>query len=148
MEFDAYRHGPNWTETPDDIFREQLAEALQGERWVADGNYSVTRDVVWPRATALVWLDYPMRVVLWRLFWRILRRGIFRQDLWNGNKENIWGHFFTKDSLFVWVFKTHWRRRRTMPVAFSQPEYTHLHIVRLYSSKATEKWLSKLKQLN
>ena len=74
VEFDAYRHGPNWTETPDDIFREQLAEALQGERWVADGNYSVTRDVVWPRATTLVWLDYPMRIVLWRLFWRVFRR--------------------------------------------------------------------------
>ena len=23
VEFDSYRHGPNWTETPDDIFREQ-----------------------------------------------------------------------------------------------------------------------------
>lgn len=28
IEFDAYRHGPNWTETPDDIFREQLREVL------------------------------------------------------------------------------------------------------------------------
>ena len=56
IEFDAYRHGPNWTETPDDLFREQLKEALQGDRWVADGNYGVARDVVWPRATTLVWL--------------------------------------------------------------------------------------------
>lgn len=148
VEFDAYRHGPNWTETPDDIFRVQLAEALQGECWVADGNYSVTRDVVWPRATALVWLDYPMRVVLWRLFWRILRRGIFRQELWNGNKENMWEHFFTKDSMFVWVFKTHWLRRRTMPVALSQPEYGHLRLIHLRSPKATKKWFSNLDMQN
>ena len=149
VEFDAYRHGPNWTETPDDIFRKQLAEALQGERWIADGNYSVARAVVWPRATTLVWLDYPLRVVLWRLFWRILRRGIFRQELWNGNKENMWEHFFfRKDSLFVWVFKTHWLRRRTLPLAFSQPEYAHLNVVRLYSQKATKNWLSSLERLN
>ena len=102
VEFDAYRHGPNWTETPDDIFREQLREALQGDTWVADGNYSVTRDVVWPRATTVIWLDYPLRIVMWRLFWRIMRRGILRHELWNGNRESIWGHFFTRESLFLW----------------------------------------------
>jgi len=37
VELDSYRHGPNWTETPDDIFRDQLSEALQGDAWVADG---------------------------------------------------------------------------------------------------------------
>ena len=57
VEFDAYRHGPNWTETPDETFRKQLAEALSADKWVADGNYSVARDVVWPRATVVIWLD-------------------------------------------------------------------------------------------
>ena len=146
VEFDAYRHGPNWTETPDPIFREQLAEALTGDRWVADGNYSVTRDVVWPRATTLLWLDYPIRIVLWRLFWRILRRGIFRQELWNGNKENMWEHFFTKDSLFIWAWNTHWRRRKTLPPAFEQPEYSHLRVVHLYSPRATKQWIRALNQ--
>ena len=46
VEFDAYRHGPNWTETPDDVFRERLRQALGGDRWVADGNYGVVRNVV------------------------------------------------------------------------------------------------------
>ena len=61
VEFDAYRHGPNWTETPDEVFRDRLREALQGDRWVADGNYSIARDIVWPRATER-WcgLDYPI----------------------------------------------------------------------------------------
>ena len=59
IEFDAIRHGPNWTETPDDVFRERLRLELQGDRWVGDGNYGIARDVVWPRATMLVWLDLP-----------------------------------------------------------------------------------------
>ena len=91
IEFDAYRHGPNWTETPNDVFRERLRQALQGDTWVADGNYRITRDVVWPRATMLVWLDYPIRVVMWRLWWRTIRRTVYRQELWNGNRERVSG---------------------------------------------------------
>ena len=147
IEFDAYRHGPNWAETPDDLFRERLSAALRGDEWVADGNYSIARDVVWPRATTLVWLDYPMRVVMWRLFWRTMRRGVLREELWNGNNENLWWHLVPRRSLFVWAWQTHWRRRRTMPAAIAQPEHAHLEVVRLRSSKATREWLRTLQTM-
>ena len=144
VEFDAYRHGPNWTETPDDIFRAQLAEALSADKWVADGNYSVARDVTWPRATAIVWLDLPFPVTFWRLFWRSMRRGIFRVELWNGNKESLWEHFFTKESLFLWAFNTHWKRRKTFALAFALPEYAHLQVVRLGSPRTARRWLKSV----
>ena len=60
-------------ETPDDLFRERLREALKGDTWVADGNYSAAREVVWPRATTMVWLDYPIHLVMSRLFRRTVR---------------------------------------------------------------------------
>ena len=144
VEFDAIRHGPNWTETPDDVFRETLRDRVQGDRWVGDGNYSLARDVVWPRATQVVWLDFPIRVVMWRLFWRTMRRGVFRQELWNGNREKIWRHFFSRQSLFLWVMQTHWRRRRTIPEALARLEHAHLDLVHLQSPKQAREWLSKL----
>ena len=144
VEFDAYRHGPNWTETPDNVFREHLRQALQLDAWVADGDYDIARDVVWPRANVLVWLDYPIYVVMWRLFWRTMRRGIRREELWNGNRERLWWHFFTRQSLFLWALQTHWRRRRTIPPVLAQPEYLHLDVVHLHSPKATEQWLATL----
>ena len=144
IEFDAYRHGPNWTETPDDLFREQLKEALKGDTWVADGNYTVARDVVWPRATTLLWLDYPIYVVMWRLFWRTMRRGLFRQKLWNGNRESLWQHLFSRQSLFLWAWQTHWRRKRTLPAALAQPEHAHLDLVHLRSPGAANRWLEAL----
>ena len=144
IEFDAYRHGPNWTETPNDVFKERLRQALQGDTWVADGNYRITRDVVWPRATMLVWLDYPIRVVMWRLWWRTIRRTVYRQELWNGNRESIRQHFFSRQSLFLWALQTHWARRRTIPPALAQPEHTHLELVHLRSPKAAYKWLNTL----
>ena len=96
VELDYYRFRPNWVEVPNDEFRECVREALRGDSWVADGNYSLARDVIWPRATLLVWLDYPIYVVLWRLFWRTLGRGVLRKELWHGNKEKLWWHFFSR----------------------------------------------------
>lgn len=146
IEFDGIRHGPNWTETPDEVFREMLGRRLQGDRWVGDGNYSFARDVVWPRATTVVWLDYPIRVVMWRLLWRTLRRGVLRQELWNGNRERIWWHFFSRQSLFLWAMQTHWRRRRTVPAALARPEHGHLDLVHLRSPKDARRWLLTLRQ--
>ena len=146
VEMDAYRHGPNWTETPDGKFRRILDDALRGECWVADGNYSVTRDTVWPRATAIVWLDFNFGLVFWRLALRTLRRGITRETLWNGNKENLFSHLFTRHSLFLWAFKSHWRRRRTLPLALAQPQHTHLRLVRLRSPRAAAQWLADVQR--
>ena len=146
VEMDAYRHGPNWRETPDDEFRRQLAHALSGDRWVADGNYSMARDSVWPRATAIVWLDFNFGLVFWRLALRTLRRGITRETLWNGNKENLFSHLFTRHSLFLWAFKSHWRRRRTLPLALAQPQYAHLRMVRLRSRRAAARWLADVQR--
>ena len=146
VEMDAYRHGPNWTETPDGKFRRILDDALRGECWVADGNYSMARDSVWPRATAIVWLDFNFGLVFWRLALRTLRRGITRETLWNGNKENLFSHLFTRHSLFLWAFKSHWRRRRTLPLALAQPQHTHLRLVRLRSPRAAARWLADVQR--
>ena len=144
VEFDAYRHGPNWVETPNDVFRAQISEALSAEGWVADGNYSLARGIVWPRATAIVWLDYPFPVVFWRLWRRTWSRGIRRTELWNGNREDLWRHFLTGDSLFLWQIKTHWRRRRQLTEALAQPEYAHLRVLRFRSPRQAAQWLDSI----
>src|SRR5207237_3115895 len=50
IELDAIRHGPNWTETPDDRFRELVGARTIGDAWVVDGNHSMTIDLTWRRA--------------------------------------------------------------------------------------------------
>ena len=142
VELDAIRHGPNWQETPDDAFRRRVADALAGDVWVADGNYSVTRDLIWERATTLIWLDYPFPIVFWRLFWRTIIRGVLRKRLWNGNREDLWRHFLTRDSLFLWAAQTHWRRRKTLPIALAQPQYAHLRVMRFRRARQTREWLA------
>src|SRR5437016_1896693 len=50
VELDALHWVPGWTEAPTDALRERVTEALAGDAWLVDGNYSVVRDIVWPRA--------------------------------------------------------------------------------------------------
>ena len=57
VELDAFYWNPNWTPARLDVFRERTAQALSGDEWVVDGNYSEVRDIVWRRTDTVVWLD-------------------------------------------------------------------------------------------
>ena len=147
---DAIRHGPNWTETPDDIFREKVGDATQEDIWVVDGNYSIARDVLWPKATTLIYLDYSVGVIMRRLIARTLRRNIKREVLWNGNKENILDNFkiFTDESVIAYSLKNHWRLRRDFTRLFEHPDYAHVQKLRFRTPRATEEWLKGLASQN
>ena len=130
IELDALHWEPNWTEAPDDIFRQRVRSATTGDRWVVDGNYSKARDLLWPRTELLVWLDYSIARIYARLLRRTTRRIITREELWSGNRERFRTGFMSRDSLFVWALQTHWKRRRTFPDALARPEAAHLHVFR------------------
>lgn len=142
IEMDALHWEPNWTEAPTEVFRERVQKAATHERWVMDGNYSVVRDIAWPAADTVVWLDYPLPVILWRLLRRTLRRVFLHEELWNGNRERFATQFLTPNSLFLWLFKTYWRRRCEYPEMLARPEYAHLALIRLRSPYETERWLA------
>ena len=146
VELDALYWGPDWTPVPTELFRERTAQALSGEAWVVDGNYSKVRDIVWSRADTIVWLDYPLPVIMWRLVRRTFRRVVMREELWGGNRERWRAQFFSRDSLFLWALRTYGRRRREYPALFSQPEHAHLTIVHLRRAKDAEAWLSALEE--
>ena len=141
VELDALNWGPNWTAADTATFRAQVAAATAGERWVVDGGYASARDLLWPRADAIIWLDYPIWVNLWRLFWRACRRIRSKEALWNGNRESFRTNFLSRDSLFVWVVQTHRTRRQEYEGLFASPKYAALPVARLRSPRATARWL-------
>lgn len=145
VELDGLHWEPNWVEAPNDVFRERVKQSLQGDSWVADGNYHQVRDIVWNRANTVVWLDYPFSIIMGRLAKRTLRRILTREKLWNGNREHF-RNVFSKDSVFLWAFKTYRRRRRQYPELLRRPENAHLSLVRLRSPKESSEFLSRLKQ--
>lgn len=145
VELDGLFHGPNWTPAERDVFRARVSDAIAAPAWVTDGNYSSSlRDIIWPAADLLVWLDYPFRIVIWRLFLRTMRRSIRREELWNGNRESLRSHLLTRDSLFLWAKNTHWKHRRQWTALFAAPELAHVRIVRLHRLREAEAWIRHL----
>jgi adenylate kinase family enzyme len=141
IEMDALHWEPNWTQATEAALRERVVAAIAGERWVVDGNYSMVRDLTWPRAETVIWLDYPLPLILLRLTRRTLRRVVLREELWNGNRERLWEQF-TRDSLYWWVLTTYRRRRREIPAYLAEPAYAHLTLVHMRSPRAADAWLA------
>jgi adenylate kinase family enzyme len=69
VELDALNWGPNWTPAGAELLRARAEETTRSPCWVVAGNYSETRPVTWARAEAIIWVDYSLWVVFWRL-WR------------------------------------------------------------------------------
>lgn len=142
VELDALHWEPNWTGAPQEVLRERLRTAIAGDGWVVDGNYAMVRDLVWARAEAVVWLDLPLRTVLWRYLRRTVRRVSRREELWGGNRERLSMHLFSRDSLLWWILTTYRRRRREYPpLLAARPD---LLAVRLRSGRAADRWLADL----
>jgi adenylate kinase family enzyme len=146
VELDALHWEPNWRGAPLDVFRARVEGALQPERWIVAGNYHVVRDLVWPRAQAVIWLDYPLLTVLWQLTRRTVTRWWTRELLWGTNRELLWNHLklWSDDSLYKWLLKTYWRRKREYPELLQKPEHRHLKLIRFNHPNETETWLKTL----
>jgi hypothetical protein len=145
IELDALFWGPGWTMVPREVFLARADAATAGDAWVTDGNYggAGVRDIVWRRADAVIWLDYPLRVIFWRLLRRTLARIRSGKEFWpgTGNRETVRGAFFSRQSLFIWLLRTYWRRKRLMPEALALPEFAHLQVRRFGSSADAARWL-------
>ncbi len=116
VELDALVHGPGWVETPDGELRRRLAAVLASDGWVIDGVYQrKLGDLVLTAADLVVWLDLPITVWLPRLIRRTWRRLHTGEELWNGNRESFTTFVWGRESLLLWAFRSHFRRRREWP---------------------------------
>lgn len=130
-ELDVLHWLPDWQMRPIEEFRSLVAEVAEQDRWVIDGNYGKVRDIVWPRATHLIWLNYPFWTIFSRALRRTLRRVISREELFAGNRESLYRALFNPESIVWWVLRTYKRRRREYPQLFQMPQNTHLEIIEL-----------------
>ncbi len=138
IELDALFWLPDWQMRRTDEFRQLVAEATAGDRWVVDGNYSIARDVAWRRAEAVVWLDLPFHVVMAQVIRRTLSRCITRRRLWNGNRSGFRRAFFSRDSV-IWYAARTWKKKRALySELLYEPRWAHLDIFRVQARDLSE----------
>lgn len=143
IDLDDLYWGPNWTPVPLEEFRAQTDQATGRPYWSISGNYRIVRDLVWPRADTLIWLDYAFPLVFYRLMKRTVGRIVTGELACNGNRETL-AAAFGKDSIIVWLFKSYWRRKRDVPILLQQPEHTHLNVYHFRSPRETKTWFTNL----
>ena len=143
IELDSLGWKPGWVKTPDEEFICAVRDAISAESWVVCGNWSIVKDLLWKRATHLIWLQLPFRIVLWRLFKRTMKNLLTKRKVAGGNQETFFQQFFTKQSIFLWVFQTHWKRKKTYQSLLSSGKYSHLNVVIIKSANDQNKTFSK-----
>jgi adenylate kinase family enzyme len=145
VELDSLAWGPRWSIVPAAIFQRRVRDAIGGDGWVVDGNYGGqgAREIVWERADTVVWLDFPLWVILSRLFHRTNARIRSRRELWpgTGNIETFRGQYLSASSLYVWALKTYRRRRRQYEDLLALPQYAHLRVHRFTRPQDADAWL-------
>lgn len=144
-ELDALWWDANWTEAGEARFRARLAPVVAADRWVIDGNYFSmgTRDLAWPRADTIVWID----LAKWRTILRIVRRTIRRSrsgvELWSGNREHLRGAL-GRDELLRFAWRAYPKYRARYTEIRQDPALAHLTVIRLGSPRSVRAWLEEM----
>ncbi|HEY6459159.1 MAG TPA: hypothetical protein VIY73_03380, partial [Polyangiaceae bacterium] len=136
VELDALRHGPDWTEATTDEMRAKVAPLVATDRWVTDGTYSALGGLIAERADLIVWLDLPPWTWIPRLLKRSTRRLLFREELWNGNRETVRGVFLDADGVFRHAFRAYFFRRHELAARLAP-----YPVIRLRSSAEVRRFL-------
>lgn len=136
----------HWVESTDAEFLPKVAEAVSGDSWVIDGNYSRTNAIKWQHADTIIWLDFSYSRTLLQLFRRTVTRAISKRELWTGtgNKESFFKAFASKDSIFLWFFKTYPNNKLRYIALMSSPKVQHVNFIRLRNPSEVEQFLLNL----
>ncbi|MBI1214419.1 MAG: adenylate kinase [Alphaproteobacteria bacterium] len=135
---------PGWQTRETEDFLRLAGELAARERWIVAGNYSKTRDIIWPRAETVIWLDYPFSLVFWRLLRRSVLRIIDKNPICNGNTETL-RQFLSKNSIMVWLFKSYGKRKREYgSMVAGGGQYPHINYIRISSPGEAEAFLDGL----
>jgi adenylate kinase family enzyme len=144
IELDSLHHDAGWQEAPAELLQARVSAALDAatDGWVVDGNYGAKLgSLVLERADTAVLLDPPYLRTFGRSLRRTLGRTLTREELWNGNREQI-RHVFTRYWIPWWVLTNHRRHAREVPQRVA--DQPHLELVVLRSDDEVDHWLQSI----
>ena len=154
VELDALNWLPKWVglnETdPDELLR-RFKNATQGDKWVVAGSYMrFAKQSFWPRLDTVIWLDLPVRVLMWRVIRRSWHRWRSKELLWGTNVERFWPHLALwrgEDSLIYWILSAQRGKRISMLEAMADPRWAGIRFIRLTSAQEIELFTASIEAM-
>lgn len=129
---------PNWVESDKEEWKKNLENAMTGESWIMDGNFSGTIPMRLEKCDTVIFLDMPRVLCVYRILKRLVtyRKGT-RPDMAEGCDEKFDWQFLK------WVW--HYPNRSKPKVEKMLAEYQNTKtIFRLKSKKEVERFFSRL----
>ena len=132
IHLDVLHWKPNWTEPDKEEWEKTVAEALKGDRWIMDGNFSGTMEMRMRACDTIIFVDLPRALCVYRIWKRIVTyHRETRPDMATGCDEKFdWE--FTK---WVWNFP---KRSKPKIEALLRRFENEKFIIRLKSRKEVE----------
>ncbi len=125
-----------WVEPSTEDWRLKVTALAQQDKWIMDGNYSGTWDLRLPRAELVIYLRYPLLLVLYRAMKRIVTNyGKVREDMAQGCPERFSLSFFH----FILVCHFHRSHEHLRQLESLQ---SHQTLMVFRSPKALNRWIS------
>ena len=127
-------------------FRAAAAKLTAAGGWVIDGNYSKLADVTWHRADAVVWLDYPLPLIVFRVTRRNLRRLTGRESAPVGAFG--WRRaFFSRNSVLANAVRKYLHNRGKYARLLCETSELGVQVHRFRRPSQTERWLGSFHDL-
>jgi adenylate kinase family enzyme len=148
LELDEAFWGPDWEMVEPEVGRgivgTFLAQPDAQRGWVIDGNWNNRLGDLLHDVEAIVWLDFPRRVVMRRVVTRSLGRAALRRKLWHGNRERLRNLVLRdpEDNIVLWAWTEHdaYRQRYADLAAAGD-----VRVIRLGSPRQARRWLVGLR---
>lgn len=134
---------PNWERASKEVLRNKVDEITKDNGWVIDGNYSSVRDILWLRANIAIWLDFSLGTAILGALKRI-RVGTYQAS---GCKDTL-SRAFTKESIFLWILKSHWRHKKEYNLIFKKHIFPNLKVIRLKKRQDIAGLTAIIEQMN
>jgi adenylate kinase family enzyme len=86
---DPFYWEPGWKPAPADKVFQQVREVTFSESWILDGNFDEYHEFVWRQADCILWLDYPLSVILKQVIIRNFKWLLTCEPVWSGNSMTL-----------------------------------------------------------
>lgn len=143
VRMDALRHGPNWSDVPEDVFRASIAEAVAKPGWILDGSYPSVRPLVWARADTVVWVDLDRLPVMCQVIRRSFHDWATGTEPIPGNRERL-RNFVEPWHPIRWTWANHARFRTRERTWLDDPQWAGLTVIHLRSRADVDAFVRNL----
>jgi adenylate kinase family enzyme len=121
-------------------FRSQVSALTDTPTWIVEGKYSKLQDITWDRAGIVIWLDYRLPLILFRVTRRNLSRLSGRDQ--TTSKPLTWRDaFFGRRSIFANALRKYLRNRPKYERQIAETAVGGVRVLRFRTPRQTGHWL-------